>query len=415
VDAARLPARDGTREAGRAVRWLALALGAVTVALVFVTLPLANAAGMHSTVGSSFVLTLIAFVIVGVVLTRSRPRNPIGWVMLAGALFGGLTTLAGPYVVYSYRLHHHLPLAPVAVMFQPSWAPTILLCALGIMLFPDGALPPGIWRWAVGWVGLVGGLWMIGAFAIAGQAIYEHRVVIEATGDLSQIDHPTSGWAWWSDVQGVFFLSFLVVLLLWLLSRVPAYRAASGERREQLKWLICGGSLACIGIVVSVVLSDNTGVLGAVGHVAILGLLGIPISLGVGVTKYRLYDIDRLISRTLSYTLLTGALLAVFAGVVLLTTRVLPFSSPVGVAASTLAVAALFGRLRVRLQRLVDSRFNRARYDAEALVGAFGASLRNAVDLDTVRGGLIDTVTQAVEPAYVSVWLREDRAVSESH
>jgi hypothetical protein len=292
------------------------------------------------------------------------------------------------------------------VFLQPSWAPAIFLFALALMLFPDGVLPSGRWRWAMVTLAVVGTVWMVGAFAIAGEAIALNEVTIEPSGDLSRIDHPTSGWAWWSVVQIVFFAELLCVGVLWLVSRVPAYRRATGERRQQLKWLIFGGSFACIGVVLSVVLSSQPGVLGFIGSVAIFGLFGIPLSIGVGITKYRLYEIDRLISRTLSYTLLTGALAAVFVGLVLLTTRVLPFSSPVGVAASTLAVAALFSQLRTRLQRLMDRRFNRS-HDAEALVGAFSARLRNAVDLDTVRRSLLDTIDHAVEPTHASVWLRD--------
>jgi len=329
--------------------------------------------------------------------------------MLAAAFFGGLTSIAGPYAVDAYRLHHHLPLAPVAVFVQPSWAPAIFLFALALMLFPDGVLPSGRWRWAVGALAAVGTVWMIGAFAIAGETIALGQVVIEPSGDLYRIDHPTSGWAWWSVTNALFFVGLLSVVLLWLVSRVPAYRAATGERRQQLKWLIFGGSVACVGVVLSVVLSGASGVLGVISSVAIFGLLGIPLSIGIGITRYRLYELDRLISRSLSYTLLTGALAAVFVGLVLLTTRVLPFSSPVGVAASTLAVAALFSPLRARLQRLVDSRFNRSRYDAEALVADFSARLRNAVDLDTVSRSLLETAKHAVEPAHVSVWLRADR------
>jgi hypothetical protein len=376
VDAARLPARHGTCVGGRVERWLPVALAAVTVLLLAGTVPLAETASMSSAVGVGFVLVLVAFLVVGVVLARTRPRNPIGWVMLAGAFFGGVTSVAGPYAVDAYRLHHHLPLAPVAVFVQPTWAPAIFLFALAMMLFPDGVLPSGRWRRAVGALAAVGTVWMIGAFAIAGETIALNQVAIEPSGDLSRIDHPTSGWAWWSVAQGIFFVAFVSVVLLWLVSRVSAYRTATGGRRQQLKWLICGGSIACVGVVLSVVLSGSSGVLGFIGSAAIIGLLGMPISIGVGITKYRLYEIDRLISRTLSYTLLTGALVAVFAGLVLLTTRVLPFSSPVGVAASTLAVAALFSLLLVRLQRLVDSRFNRGRYDAEALVAAFSARLR---------------------------------------
>ncbi len=126
----------------------------------------------------------------------------------------------------------------------------------------------------------------------------------------------------------------------------------------------------------------------------------------MGILRYRLYDIDRLISRTLSYAVLTGLLVGVFAGLVLLTTRVLPFSSPVGVAASTLAALALFNPLRGRIQHAVDRRFNRAHYDAEATVAAFSARLRGAVDVDTVLGELAAAAAHSLEPAHVTVWTR---------
>ena len=119
-----------------------------------------------------------------------------------------------------------------------------------------------------------------------------------------------------------------------------------------------------------------------------------------------MYEIDRIISRTLSYLLVTGMLVGVFVGLVVLTTRVLPFSSPVGVAASTLAAAALFNPLRKRVQRLVDRRFNRARYDSAGIVSAFGHRLREAVDLDTVRQEFLQAVDRAVEPAHTSLWIR---------
>ena len=126
----------------------------------------------------------------------------------------------------------------------------------------------------------------------------------------------------------------------------------------------------------------------------------------MAILRFRLYEIDRLISRTLSYALLTGLLVGVFGGVVLLTTRVLPFSSPVAVAVSTLAAAALFNPLRRRVQRLVDHRFNRARYDRDALVARFAARLRDAVDSDTVVAELAGAAASSVEPAHISVWVR---------
>ena len=384
----------------------AVAITAVTVLLYGATFPLARMARLSSGVGAAFMVVLVGFIVVGLILVRTRPRNPIGWSMLGAALLGGVTAAAGPYAVAAYRLHDHLLLPQIAVFLQPAWAPVILLFALSIMLFPDGELPSGRWRWVMGSVAVAGTVWMIGAFAIAAETIALGHVVIEPSGDLKQIDYPTSGWVWWGDLQYVWFGLLLCVGVGWLVSRVPAYRVATGERRQQLKWLLFGGSAAVVGVVLSVVLSAFSGVLGDIGSLAIFGLLGIPLSIGIGITKYRLYDIDRLISRTLSYAVLTGLLIGVFVGLVLLTTHVLPFSSPVGVAASTLAALALFNPLRHRIQHVVDRRFNRAHYDAEATVAAFSARLRGAVDVDTVLDELAAAAAHSLEPAHVTVWTR---------
>ncbi len=157
------------------------------------------------------------------------------------------------------------------------------------------------------------------------------------------------------------------------------------------------------------------------GHVAVVlsdlsifGLAALPIAIGVGILKYRLYEIDRIISRTVSYSIVTALLAGTFVGLVVLTTDVLPFSSSVGVAASTLAAAALFNPLRLRVQRAVDRRFNRARYDAEATVAAFAQRLRDAVDLDTVSADLLATVKRAVEPAHATVWIRQTSPFEET-
>ena len=144
----------------------------------------------------------------------------------------------------------------------------------------------------------------------------------------------------------------------------------------------------------------------AIWEVAIVGLAALPVGIGIGILKYRLYDIDRIISRTLAYAIITGLLVGVYAGLVLLATQVLGFASTWAVAASTLAAAALFTPLRRRVQRVVDRRFNRARYDADAAVAAFAARLSGAVALDEVRADLVTTVAGALEPAHASVWVR---------
>jgi hypothetical protein len=140
-----------------------------------------------------------------------------------------------------------------------------------------------------------------------------------------------------------------------------------------------------------------------------LAAAAFPVCIGVAVLKYRLYEIDRIISRVISYAVITAVLAGVFAGLVLLATVVLPFKTPVAVAAATLAAAALFNPLRKRVQHAVDRRFNRARYDAEAIVAAFSGRLRRTIDLDTIRGDLVGVVHEAFQPAYVSVWLPRTR------
>jgi hypothetical protein len=184
-----------------------------------------------------------------------------------------------------------------------------------------------------------------------------------------------------------------------------SYRRSSGERRQQLKWLLAG-SAATLAWILLFVLLRGLPWASAIGTV---GFLVLPASIGVAVLRYHLFDIDRIISRTLSYAVVTGLLVGLYAGLVLLATRVLSLHSTVAVAAATLAAAALFNPLRRWVQLLVDRRFNRARYDADQMVAAFAARLKDTVDMDSVRDDLAGVVHRALEPAHVSVWLNERR------
>jgi hypothetical protein len=281
---------------------------------------------------------------------------------------------------------------------------------VGLLLFPDGRPPTRRWRWLL-WAYLgVAALW-IGTAAVASVgAIAMHHIRVDAGGNLLALSgRGTGSDAWFGVVQGVFFPVLAVCCLLSVASQVVSYRRSTGERRQQLKWLLVGAIAGAGGLALSAAV-HGTGLLGLVHSVGgAAGLLALPVSMGVAVFKYRLLDIDRIISRTLSYAIVTGLLIGVYAGLVLLATRVLEVHGTVAVAAATLAAAALFAPVRRRVQHVVDRRFNRARYDADRIVAAFAARLQDAVDLDAVRGDLLGAVQEALEPASASVWLTGPR------
>jgi hypothetical protein len=384
----------------------AVALGGLVLALMVALIPLGDFAhqGLSTSGGGAFLAPV--FGVLGFVVAWRRPGNPLGWLMLGAAGFLVLGGDAGAYAVADYRLHHGgLPLGWVAVLLQPGWAPAIALFGLTVLLFPDGRVPSPRWRWVL-WVYLaVAGAWVAGAVFVSAGAIIGHNVHVAATGDLLLLDRPTGSAAWWGAVQDVFFPLLGVFWLATLVGQALSYRRSSGERRQQLKWLVGGSAVAIVGGALGVPLSDNPSkIVQIVGSIGIVAVLALPVSMGVAILKYRLYDIDRLISRTLAYAIVTGLLVGVYAAVVAVAGAA-SFSSPVEVAAATLAAAALFSPLRRRVQRVVDRRFNRARYDADRMVAEFAARLKDAVDLDAVRVDLAGVVQQTLEPAHVSVWI----------
>ena len=384
-------------------RALGVAIILLTLAAVAFTI-----ADHRFTAGDGGSIVLVpGFGIVGLIVASRQPRNPMGWMLLGCSLSLAVDDVASTYSVFDYRRHHgSLPFGHVAVLLQPSWAPGIAFLALSILLFPDGAVPPGRWRLALAGFGVACVVWLVAAYGIAVDAITTGRVRVDSTGNLQLENHATGAWSWWGVYQNVFFFGILVLGVAWIVAQIPGYRRATGVRRAQLKWLMAGAAMALAGGLVTTTGHDGTGPYAYVGYLGTAALLGLPIGIGIGILRYRLYDIDRLISRTLSYALLTGLLVGVFVGLVLLTTRVLPFSSPVGVAASTLAALALFNPLRGRIQRGVDRRFNRAHYDAEATVAAFGARLRDAVDPETVLSELATAARGSLQPAHLSLWVK---------
>ena len=388
----------------------AWSLGVLIVLFLAALVLLAFAAGQA---GSD--ISLFAFVpllaAIGFVVARRQPGNPLGWMFLALAALSALGPAAGAYAVLSYRLGHHLPLAAAAVFLALWWCPLIVTFPLVILLFPDGRLPSPRWRPVLWGYLAVGACWPVSIYAVAISAVAAGDIQIIPGGDLRAVDYPAGSSAWLGSFEGVILLVLAVFWLVIVASQVLAWRHASGERRQQLKWLMSGAAVCMAAVALTAIVGtlDTTvsPVLEAVVDVVFVGIAALPVSIGVAILKYRLYDIDRIISRTLGYAIVTGLLVGVYAGLVLLTTEVFQLRSTVAVAAATLAAAALFNPVRRRVQRRVDRWFNRARYDADQMVAAFAARLKDTVHMDSVRDDLAGVVHRALEPAHLSVWINE--------
>jgi hypothetical protein len=389
-----VPSHEHLRRAAAA---LFLGLLVVDVTLSFVT------RDPWPTNDGLVLVLLVAYGAVGYVIARTQPRNPIGWIFLALGVTALIDYVARLYLVLDYREHGgRLPLGAAVIFWRGTWTIfPFLLAFTAIALFPDGRLSPR-WRRLL-WV-YVGAATLFVAMQATGQAL-------DPTAGLGNVDVrgslPNANGGTVAGLSWPLALFFLGAWIAFVWRQVAAYRSSSGVSRAQLKWL-AEGSAVCVASALVVMMFGDGSSTGA-RIAADLGTVGIgvlPVAIGVAILRYRLYEIDRLISRTLTYAALTALLLGTFAGIVLLTTRVLPFSSPVAVALSTLAAAALFNPLRRRVQQLVDRRFNRARYDRDKLVAVFGARLRDAVDSDTVVAELTGVAASSVEPAHISVWVR---------
>jgi hypothetical protein len=382
-----------------------LVIGGVLLALFAAAVPLSGLAHQNLNAGGGSVPVWVsaAFAAVGWVLAFRRPANPLGWIMLSGAFFFALSEDASYYTVADYGLRHgDLPLGGMALLAQPGWAPGIVLLGVLVLLFPDGRLPSSRWRWLVATYAAVAALWMAGTVVLTVRALADHRTQVDSGGNLLLLSGHDPAAGWWNVLQDLFFPLLIACWLASIASQALSFRRSSGERRQQLKWLLAGSAATLVGFGLAVLLRSVPWLSDVIG---VIGFLALPVSIGVAVLRYRLFDIDRIVSRTLAYAIVTGLLVGVYAGLVLLTTEVFGFHTPVAVAASTLAAAALFSPVRRRVQRLVDRRFNRARYDAETTVAAFADRLKDAVNLDAARDDLAKTVHQALEPAHLSVWV----------
>jgi hypothetical protein len=383
----------------------ALALG-VIVALLASALVALSVLTHHNgwTVTGEQIAITVSFAAVGVLVARRQPGNAIGWLMISPAVCALLGFDAGLYAVLDYRLGYSLPLGPVALLLYQAWLPTYVLFPLVILLFPDGRLPSPRWRWVLwSYLGLCCAFLAV-LTAQAATVMVAGPIRVDLNGQLTVFDG-SSGWSYYA--QTPLLIAFIVFWLSFVACQVLSWRRSSGQRRQQLKWLLSGAAVCLSCAAISVALGSYPGIWQVLSDVFVAGLIALPAGIGVGILKYRLYDVDRIISRTLAYAIVTGLLVGVYAGLVLLATGVLRLHSTVAVAAATLAAAALFTPLRRRVQQVVDRRFNRARYDADLTVAGFATRLKDAVDIDAMQADLATVVQKTLEPAHISVWMNE--------
>jgi hypothetical protein len=410
----------GTIVRSRRAHWQTIGAGAmVTASIAFVAISLATARSgstsndLGSVIGQSVPALMLATV--GAILVVRLPGHVIGWLLAVGGLAIALTE--GASGLADYGLNAHPGSVPGAIWFawlgQLTWVPEIACLFILLPLFyPTGRLPSARWRVVLV---IAGALVVIGS--VTG-AFVGWPPGLYPLGNPLALDGPPAAL--------VTFLNYVVGTMLVLAggalaiaSLIVRYRRAGPIERQQLKWFAAAAILTGVGGAANIVTSSPlstapTGTLGTVnavsGFVIYGGLALLPVAIGIAILRYRLYEIDRLISRTISYGVLTAIVAGLFVGFILVFQAVLaPLtqSNELAVAASTLLAATLFQPLRRRVQRLVDRRFNRTRYNAERTVAAFANRLRDEVDLEALRAEILATVSATVEPSSVSLWLRE--------
>jgi hypothetical protein len=340
----------------------------------------------------------VMFLVVGLIVAWKRPENRVGWLMLAYAGGRALLGFLAAYGEHGVSVDPgSLPGAGVAVWITTwVWMPHLVLLPLILFHFPNGRLPSAGWRWAI-WCCAVPGALMIAA-GIGWLSVPPRELILAGADGL-----PGAKWT-----QVMFTLAFIAAIALSLVSVVSLfvrYRRTHGDERNQLKWVFLAAAVLVVQGIQSELLpwDDVDAVLGSLLFAAV------PAAIGVAILKYRLYDIDRIINRTLVYGLLTATLALGYVLIVVTLQRVTdPFtgSNQAAIAASTLLVAALFRPVRDRIQHFIDVNFYRSRYDATKILEGFSAQLRDSVDLEALSGELLTTVGQTVQPAHASLWIR---------
>jgi hypothetical protein len=397
-------------------------LWAVAIVTVWLTRDLSNAESLGSGTADLFVaiataIVLLAFPVAGVVIATRQPANPIGWILLAIGAGWGLLAGATGYADYGIRLHPgSLPAAGVAAVLTVSvWAPPVgLTGTFLLLLFPDGHLAGPRWRWVA----------YVGAAATAGcvvAGLLDPAVLKDSPYAPTQNPMGVDALGGVMPVLDYVVLVLAVTMVASAASLVVRFRRAGMVEREQVKWLAAAAGVSAWIYLVDLCISVLAGGSGpepvwrlALDDAFVLSLGLIPVAIGIAVLRYRLYDIDVIIRRTLVYAALVSVLALVYFtvvyGIQAAVRSVSGQSGTLAVTVATLLVAAAFQPLRGRIRRAVDHRFYRSRYDAVRTLESFSGRLREHVDIETVSGEVLDVVGQTLQPAHVSLWLRSPEA-----
>ena len=359
----------------------------------------------------SFMLPFVAFATVGALVASRRPENPIGWILCAVGLSNLLWAFASKYAIYALLTRQvSLPGAEVMAWLGMGWIATLgwgLMATFLPLLFPAGKLVSPRWR-PVAWLTTI-----VLALAIVAQAITPGPMTEETPAITNPIGIERAA-AIFPVVENVGMSLLMAAVFASVASLIVRFRRSRGDERQQLKWFAYSAALLAISILLGL-MSNFMPVLefGPYGSaLQILGVCSIPIAVAIAILKYRLYDIDLIINRTLVYGSLTAMLVAVYVGAIVLMQRVFVAltgqQSTLAVVASTLLIAALFSPLRQRIQLFIDRSFYRRRYDARKTLEGFSTKLRDKTDLETINDDLVGVVRETMQPAHVSVWLRPD-------
>lgn len=392
----------------RPTTWLAAGLWVLTlgIAVVIVALHAAGWPGAQDTDSSggiSLFLALFAFATMGALVAARVPRNAVGWIFLAIPLFGamaGITELlAFQGLVYKPG---SIPGAIVfAWLYSWTWYPILGLLGFVLLLYPTGSVPGPRWRYVPWALGVAVAVMTLGFMFKAGPLDEDKRLPSNPLG-VSALTGVFNG------SENVAGLSIVALTLVAVVSVIFRFLRSRGDERQQMKWMAYATVLLIAGFLAQNMLHLGGDVVFAVG------ITTLPVALGIAMFKYRLYEVDRVINKTLVYGVSTALLAAAYVGLVIASEAVfapLARGSSVAVALSTLVVAGLFLPVRTRVQRFVDRRFYRRRYDAQRTLEDFSARLREEVDLDTLRFDLERVVDEAMRPAYVSVWVQTREAM----